>query len=424
LNPKPEFICFPGDHIDGYTKDYDALRAQWKYWLDTEMSWLDHTAIPIYHTTSNHNTYDEGSETVWREVFPAIPRNGPADQKGLSYYVRRGDLLLVCVNTSFSGLGGYGHVESSWLDQVLTENDDATFKFVAGHHPAHPVNGYIQYPTWRVVPDQAEAFWKVLVRHGVQAYLCSHIIAFDVQVHDGVLQVCTGGAGTDFLMPQRTEFYHCVQLVADDRGLRYQVLDTNGQIREWLEWPISIPTSKQWQDMSGDDGPKKLQALNPKGEHPSAGQWLTTWRFSGVLRDARRNGTRQTLLCGWEIREGMPTVWIGLTGCPHHLMVQLIPESGYGIQAWFGPVVRPDQPFDLQIAVHTGMGPRGILYRDNDTSPWSSCDGTSSKGAEGLTWPSNWTIGCGLSGPSDEPFLGESLRVSAIAKPISVLSLS
>ena len=197
MSPQPDFICFPADDIDGANKDYASLRAQWDYWRHTEMAWLDRK-ISVYHTTSNHNTYDEESERIWRQVFRELPRNGPEDQMGLSYYIRRRDLLLVCTNSAFSGLGGNGHVENTWLDQVLAKNKDAAYKFVAGHYPVYPVNGYSWYPHWRIVPDQGQAFWKVLIKHNVLAYLCSHIIAFDVQVHDGVMQITTGGAGTGY----------------------------------------------------------------------------------------------------------------------------------------------------------------------------------------------------------------------------------
>ena len=40
-------------------------------------------------------------------------------QDGLSYWVRRGDLLVVFVHTAWYGLGGEGHVETEWLRRVL-----------------------------------------------------------------------------------------------------------------------------------------------------------------------------------------------------------------------------------------------------------------------------------------------------------------
>jgi len=72
-----------------------VLREQWAYWRKTEMRWLDQKRIPLYMSTSNHNTYDYGSEEVFREVHPELPRNGPPGQEGLAYFIRRGSLLYV-----------------------------------------------------------------------------------------------------------------------------------------------------------------------------------------------------------------------------------------------------------------------------------------------------------------------------------------
>jgi hypothetical protein len=113
LRPRPDFICFPGDEIAGLTADDDELRRQWRYWLDHEMAWLDRRAIPLYHTTGNHTTYDRASEAIFREVLSHLPRNGPPGQEGLSYFVRCGDLLMVFVNTLWSGCGGEGRVETA-----------------------------------------------------------------------------------------------------------------------------------------------------------------------------------------------------------------------------------------------------------------------------------------------------------------------
>ena len=76
LRPQPDFICFLGDEIKGLTADDERLRGQWRYWFDEEMAWLDRDAIPLYHTTGNHTTYDRASEAVFRDVLADLPRNG------------------------------------------------------------------------------------------------------------------------------------------------------------------------------------------------------------------------------------------------------------------------------------------------------------------------------------------------------------
>jgi hypothetical protein len=85
LTPPPAFILFPGDEVAGLTADPDELGAQWRYWLEQEMGWLDRQAIPVWHTTGNHTAYNTMSEAVFRAVLPDLPRNGPSGQEGLSY---------------------------------------------------------------------------------------------------------------------------------------------------------------------------------------------------------------------------------------------------------------------------------------------------------------------------------------------------
>ncbi|MEI7871846.1 MAG: GNAT family N-acetyltransferase [Alphaproteobacteria bacterium] len=395
LAPSPEFILFLGDEIAGYTADADTLRKQWRHWLDHEMAWLDRRAIPLWHTTSNHATYDAMSEAVFREVHDHLPRNGPPGQEGLSYWVRRGDLLLVFVHTLWTGLGGEGHVETDWLHAVLHQHADAHHKLVAGHHPIHPVNGFAGAYQRDVGPEHATEFWDVLVEGGVLAYLCGHILAFDVQAHRGVLQICTAGAGTAHRMPEGVEYLHAVQAALDGQGLRYQVFDAEGRVRERLSWPLPVPPVEQWQAL-GEAGVGKDE--------------IVAFRFTG---DAAAAGTStiQTLLSAFQPGVRAP-LWIGLTGPAQRLTVILEPEPGRSPHYWLGPALDAGAPFDIQLLVHPGMGPGGLLYRLAADAPWSSLSAASAWGAERLDWPHRWSIGHGQEGPGDRAFLGSNLAVS------------
>ena len=400
LSPAPEFIVYPGDEIIGLTTDQAALRAQWRYWLDQEMSWLDRDAIPLYHTTGNHTTYDAMSERVFADVLSWLPRNGPPDQQGLSYFVRRGDLLLVFVHTAWTGLGGEGHVETHWLEQTLRQNRDARWKFVVGHHPVFPINGFAGRCQREIAAEHAGDFWRILVDRGVFAYLCSHILAFDVQVHGGVLQITTAGAGTAHRMPEHVEYLHCVQAALDRRGLRYQVLDDEGNVRERLSWPPTLPASSAWRRLAHGE-----HAAPPRGA-------LAVWRFAGRTAPARV-GAPQTLLAAWSDGAALPPLWIGLTGSDQRLTVVIGPTPGQSPHYWFGLGFEPDTPFDVQLALHTDMGPGGVLWRPSDASPWSSLQSASPWGAERLAWPDRWSVGHGKGGPLDAPFLGPDLAVSS-----------
>ncbi|WP_203330594.1 metallophosphoesterase family protein [Rhodovastum atsumiense] len=401
LDPAPDFILFPGDEIAGLTADPDELRAQWRHWLEREMGWLDRQAIPLWHTTGNHTAYDPMSEAVFREVLDHLPRNGPPGQEGLSYWVRRGDLLLVFVHTLWSGLGGEGHVETDWLRGVLRSQGDARYKLVLGHHPVHPVNGFSGAYQREVGPEHAATFWDVLVEGGVLAYLCSHILAFDVQVHRGVLQVCSAGAGTTHRMPEGIEYLHCVQAALDGGGLRYQVFDTAGRVRERLSWPIVLPPREVWLPLPAGESDAMVVSA-------ASADRVIAFRFTGRAAPKGSSGA-QTLLCAFQ--PGIqPPLWIGLHGSDQRLAVIIGPEPRRSPHSWHGPAIPAGAPFSIDLVIHAGMGPGGVLYRLGAEPRWSSLMAASPWGAERLSWPQRWSIGHAPAGPADRKFLGSGLR--------------
>lgn len=404
LVPPPEFMLFLGDEIAGLTADPDELRAQWRHWLGQEMGWLDRRAIPLWHTTSNHTTYDQMSEAVFREVLDHLPRNGPPGQEGLSYWVRRGDLLLVFVHTLWTGLGGEGHVETDWLREVLRQHADARHKLVAGHHPVHPINGFSGAYQREVGPEHATAFWDALVEGGVLAYLCGHILAFDVQAHRGVLQLCTAGAGTAHRMPEGIEYLHCVQAALDIKGLRYQVLDQQGQARERLSWPLALPPADRWHALPAGES-KALVEGSPGGDR------IVALRFAGQAAPAGTS-VAQTLLSAFRPSAQEP-LWIGLRGPEQRLTVIIGPEPRRSPHYWLGPAVRPGAPFDIRLLIHAGMGPGGVMCSLEGDEIWSSLAAASPWGAERLGWPERWSVGHAQGGPGDRMFRGSDLAASA-----------
>jgi hypothetical protein len=400
LDPAPQFIIFVGDEIIGLAADAETLRAQWRHWRESEMAWLD-ARIPIYHATGNHTAYDATSEAVFREMLPHLPRNGPRGQEGLSYLVRRDDLLMVFVHTLWSGLGGEGHVETAWLAETLHQHADARHKLVIGHHPVHPVNGFSGAYQRDIGPEHAATFWDLLVAHGVLAYVCSHILAFDVQVHRGVLQITTAGAGTLHRMPEELEYLHAVQGALDAEGFRYQVLDADGVQREHLSWPLRLPPADQWMKL-----PAGRSAAPVRGA--GCADRIVAFRFAGRAAPPGTSAA-QTLLAASD--PGLlPALWIGMRGPQQKLTVLLGAQAGRSPHLWHGPAVRPGIPFDLEVLIHCGMGPGGLLWRAGGS--WSSLTGASAWGAERLAWPAAWSVGHGARGAADEPFAGGDLAVA------------
>jgi hypothetical protein len=261
-----------------------------------------------------------------------------------------------------------------------------------------PINGFAGSYQREIGPEHAPAFWDTLVSHGVLAYLCSHILAFDAQVQRGVLQVCTAGAGTLHRMPEGFEYLHCTQLALDADGLRCQVLDTSGHVREHLAWP-PMPSEEAWHKLPA--GATKARMVGRQTDH------MLSFRFTG--RTTQNGGAAQTLLAAFEPGI-LAALWIGLRGPNQVLSVTLGPEPGRSPHTWFGHAVAPGRAFDIRLLLDPRMGPGGLLHRMNDDTAWSSLAGASPWGIERLDLPSRWSIGEGQRGPADRPFRGTGLR--------------
>lgn len=399
LAPRPDFVCFLGDHIVGLTADVAELRRQWHHVLDVELKELRAEIPDFYHLTSNHNTFSAESVDVWRECFPSLPQNGPAGEQGLTYWVRRGDLLLVILNTASVARGGAAGIAEDvslrWLPDVLQANRDAARKFVLGHHPIHPVNGYRESPKWCLPPDEGEQLWEVLASHAVDAYVCSHIIAFDVQVHRGVLQVTSGGAGTVYgpggAMPCPPEYLHFVDIAADACGVRLRTRDAAGQVREWLAWP---PNETVRTDGRGADPDATVELAQPElWQSDQRRAHLLSWCFSAANGRATRAPAPFTLLHAHSA-DARHAIELGADEVGRIILRRHETVGDARATAeWRGPVISPTA-IDLEIGIHTGMGPGGMLWRPVEPGgPWTSMTTSTATGLEGFPWCGRWRIG-------------------------------
>lgn len=265
-----------------------------------------------------------------------------------------------------------------------------------------PVNGFTGTYQREIGHEYARPFWDVLVRENVLAYLCSHILAFDVQAHRGVLQICTAGAGTAHRMPEGIEYLHCVQAALDEQGLRYQVLDIDGTVRERMEWPLPDPDPARWRQL-------------PRGE---AEAMFTGRVQSGCRIELRLTGqtatadvaSAQTILTAFAPGSLAP-FWLGLRGPKQTLTAIVGRDPGRSPSYWFGPDLPEGESFDIHVLIYPDMGPGGLLYRHHNTPRWSSFNSATARGLELLSWPRHWAIGHGQGGGEDRPFRGAALNI-------------
>lgn len=407
LDHIPQFIIFPGDEIIGLTPNEAELINQWEYWTNIEMAWFHDNNIPIYNTTGNHTAYDKVSERVFKKCNSHLPENGPKNQKRLSYYIVKDELIIIFINTMCHDLGGEGHIELEWLEKVLSEHNNIKYKFVVGHHPIHPVGTMISDYELNIHNQNGINVWNIFKKHKVFAYLCSHILDYDIQIHDGILQILSGGAG-------RTRRYlHLIQAAIDDIGLRYQVLNAKKKQDHWFEWPLKLPDSKDWILLNNFENDAPLITKQKKNQKD-----VIIWDIKAKINNSLYS-TMQTLISGWNSEDELFTFWIGIIGPEQQLTVQIRSDNNRSPIFWHGPKIEPKRNIELQIAMHSGMGPGGILWRNNEKEGWTSFRTANNWGVEKVDWPKKWTVGYDKYNIKAFPFKMGTLEVKYYLKAVN-----
>lgn len=229
---RADALLYLGDHVEGYTDDEAALAAQWDHFLGREFRALDERYPRVLHIAGNHDANTPVSAAICETRMPIPP--AARLRKGLNYVVGIGDAEIVVISTCDLANRGFAAVDLAWLEAAL-RGLSAPIRLVAGHYPFHPVNGYEEAPKWVFPADQRGHVWRLFRESGVKAYLCSHIIAFDFQVHDDIVQLCSGGAGTEYGpdgVMGNGEFRHFVTCTVSPERFAFEAIDENGAARE------------------------------------------------------------------------------------------------------------------------------------------------------------------------------------------------
>lgn len=210
----PDFTLNAGDIMDARWWD-DAKQVQEKteeYWVGFKKR-FDDRGMTVYVAPGDHEYGDDGGlkkghiARAFGEQFTTLmdmPRNGPANHIGRAYYVRKNNLLIITLDT-FEDAGEkftytVGDEQLAWMEKTLIANQDAEFIIVQGHLPiAGPVHS--KNSSSSMLKDGTESgLWKLMVKHGVNVYLCGEHHRITVKKRDGIWQIVHGalwGTQTD-----------------------------------------------------------------------------------------------------------------------------------------------------------------------------------------------------------------------------------
>ncbi len=224
-NPDLKFILFLGDLIDGSWKDSKINYSQMLFWKKTMAEAYESKSLvgkKVYVCIGNHEVRTPYDEKNFLKVFPDMPKNGPADEKGLTYSFDYDNAHFVIFDSDRWYYGDTTTVKDDhvdwhkfhhpeWLENDLRKARKRGIKkiFVGSHEMFFPIGGHLRdglanlgkhftYPPDSTAKAHLKAhgqLWKIITDNKVTAYLSGHEHIYGREKVDGVYQIIAGSSG-------------------------------------------------------------------------------------------------------------------------------------------------------------------------------------------------------------------------------------
>ena len=187
----PAFAMVAGDLVMGHwgTKKEEINKWADRYYPGWVQRFKDHD-LKVYAALGDHEIRDNPWRGAQADAVPfykdafrrhlKMPLNGPDHMKGTAFYWVHKNALFVSVDVFEKGKSNQGEIAAGvtgkqlvWFEKVLRENGPkADHIIVMGHTPIlRPVRTYSSSGMLTVQGRDSD-FWKAMVKHGVDLYLC------------------------------------------------------------------------------------------------------------------------------------------------------------------------------------------------------------------------------------------------------------
>ena len=225
VNPKA--VLLVGDIINAGTTA-PVVRDQWN---NVNLAISELAPGVILPTVGNHETNGIASVLPYfTEAFPALPANGPARYKGMTYSYDSGSVHFVSLTSEHPSQFHYIGDQLDWLEQDLRANKQP-YTFVFSHDPAFPVGPHVG-SSLDAYPKDRDKMWQMLVTYKVTAFICGHEHLYNRSQQGGLTQLVIGTSGSAIYGGYGGEFYHYgVFNVAQD-GVAVKIYDSLGKVRD------------------------------------------------------------------------------------------------------------------------------------------------------------------------------------------------
>lgn len=205
----PKFVLVDGDMVGGRWWDSpQCVAINGAIYFSGWARRMDNYGLTYYTAIGDHELGDDPWPKEKRALIPhfekaytdhlKMPLNGPENKKGLSYFVREGDLLLITVET-FEVVNDSMRIQVAgeqleWVEQTLTAHQDAKFKIVQGHVGLWGKLNARSSSQLMLEEGKESDFYKTLVTHGVDAYFAGEFHDVTVLEDQGIWQIVHGSS--------------------------------------------------------------------------------------------------------------------------------------------------------------------------------------------------------------------------------------
>lgn len=205
----PDFVLIVGDLVNGHWWDGPKCIEQMGaiYYENWVRRMREHN-LKYYVGIGDHELGDDPWPQEKLKLMPdferafvqhlQMPDNGPANKKGLAYYVLHKNTLFITLET-FEAKDGQMHLgvidqQLEWFKDVLAKHKGVDHIIVQGHIPVfgHPKSR--SSSELMLEGGKTSQFWQVMKEAGVDLYLCGEFHAVTVGESDGIWQIVHGSS--------------------------------------------------------------------------------------------------------------------------------------------------------------------------------------------------------------------------------------
>ncbi|MFT3739770.1 MAG: metallophosphoesterase [Breznakibacter sp.] len=206
-NPRFALIC--GDLVNGHWWDSPQCVEHMGaiYYSGWKRRMAQHN-LKYYTAVGDHELGDDPWPAEKRKLVPhfervyaqylQMPANGPESKKGLAYYVREGDLLIVTVSP-FDVVEDSMRIQVAgeqleWFNKVMDNHRDAKFKIVQCHVGIWGNIKARSSSSIMLENGRESMFYKAMKQHGVDAVFTGEFHDVTVLESDGIWQIVHGSS--------------------------------------------------------------------------------------------------------------------------------------------------------------------------------------------------------------------------------------